>query len=1152
MEIGLVRKVDIDQEMQQSYLDYAMSVIVSRALPDARDGLKPVQRRILYAMYDMGLRPNSDYKKSARIVGEVLGKYHPHGDMAVYEAMARLAQDFTMRNPLVDGQGNFGSVDGDPPAAMRYTEARLAPFSIEILNQLDRDTVNFTPNFDGTLSEPDVLPAAVPNLLVNGASGIAVGMATNIPPHNLAEVIDALTLLLHEWEHIDDIAIPDLMKYVKGPDFPTGGIILEEHGQNELLAAYATGRGRVIVRGRVHAEEMSRGRNRLIITELPYQVNKSALIERIAELVREGTLDGIADLRDESDRHGMRIVIELKQGIEAEDIVSGLYRRTPLETTFGINMLALVNGEPHLLSLKHALKVYIEHRLEVVQRRSEFDLKKARARLHILEGLRIALKNLDEIIALIKAAVDAEDARQKLMKRYRLSEIQAQAILDMQLRRLAALERKKIEIEFKELEALVKDLEGLLKSPKRMRQVVEEELQAMKLAYSEKRRTQIISLKDGESSKALLMTSDITPAQTVWVGVTPDGIIARTSGDALPRVSGKVAPRWLLRTDTHHTLYLAAEDGRTAAVAVSSIPEAEQFSDGVPLGKVSMFEEGERLAALFSIPSKDEIKDVDRYLLTVTRLGMVKKSAISELPGPSAQRFVLAKINAGDALVSANLTAGSDEILIVTAQGMGIRFSESDVRPMGLVAAGVNGIKLAAADAAVGSEKVQPDAEILLVSTLGKGWRLPFSEFPVQGRYGQGVQLGKLPGGARLVAFLSGKKNQTGLLHFSQAAAKTVRVDEVPLTRRLKAAQDIVAVKPGDEIQAITALVNGLAPWVDKSGGPAAGTPVPELIPQIELDEEKQLGFEAVIGDGSNGKDGAEGLPVSSAPVKAKKAEKTPQAGGKRSAKIAETAPKRSPVKKAAPGKTGAKKAAASKVSLAAGKSTAKAPAAAKSAGAAVKPGQKKAGARRTEVAAAKAVSRTRKTAAGVDKPAPEVKGKAIPASPQSTFVEPARRTRKTAEAQLIPLNEEKPARRRAAAKAELLREINKLSEKPTGRSRKSQAAAAEAKPAAPEPFHKPPKPAVKSKAVKTEEKKPAKSARKPAASAAKAGKKKPAPAAKSPAKKPLAGSAAAQKPSAKKTRRTVEKPAATGSSPAKPARKPRSPKVPPEQNGLF
>ena len=377
MEIGLVRKVDIDHEMQQSYLDYAMSVIVARALPDARDGLKPVQRRILYAMYDMGLRPDSDFKKSARIVGEVLGKYHPHGDMAVYEAMARLAQDFSMRYPLVDGQGNFGSVDGDPPAAMRYTEARLTPFAMDLLAQIDRDTVNFSPNFDGTLTEPDVLPAAAPNLLVNGASGIAVGMATNIPPHNLTEVIDALVYMLHNWEHLDDINVQDLMQFVKGPDFPTGGIILQESEQNDLLTAYATGRGRIMVRGRVHVEDMGRGKTRIIITELPYMTNKSSLIERIAELVREGELEGIADLRDESDRQGMRIVIELNKAAETDPILLKLYKHTPLQSTFGIMLLALVNGEPHLLSLKQALRVYLEHRLEVVKRRSEYDLNRA-------------------------------------------------------------------------------------------------------------------------------------------------------------------------------------------------------------------------------------------------------------------------------------------------------------------------------------------------------------------------------------------------------------------------------------------------------------------------------------------------------------------------------------------------------------------------------------------------------------------------------------------------------------------------------------------------------------------------------------------------------------------------------------------------------
>ncbi len=500
MDMGIIRKVDIDHEMQQSYLDYAMSVIVSRALPDARDGLKPVQRRILYSMYDMGLRADSGFKKSARIVGEVLGKYHPHGDTAVYEAMARQAQDFSMRAPLVDGQGNFGSVDGDPPAAMRYTEARLSRFAIELLSQLDRDTVDFSRNFDDTLDEPTVLPAAAPNLLVNGASGIAVGMATNIPPHNLGEVVDALIHMLHSWDSLDNVHIETLMKYIKGPDFPTGGIILQEGDENQLQVAYATGKGRVALRGSVHKEEMTRGRFRLIITELPYTVNKSSLVERIAELVRETRLEGIADLRDESDRQGMRVVIELKLGADPEKILRDLYQHTPMQITIGINLLALVNGEPRLLTLKQALRVYLEHRLQVIRRRSEFDLKQAKARMHILEGLRIALKYLDEIIALIRGSADTEQARIKLIKKYKLSDIQANAILEMPLKRLAALERKKIEDEYKELTVRIKALEGLLHSPRKLREVVVEELQDVKNKFNDRRRTQIVSLKKGEAN----------------------------------------------------------------------------------------------------------------------------------------------------------------------------------------------------------------------------------------------------------------------------------------------------------------------------------------------------------------------------------------------------------------------------------------------------------------------------------------------------------------------------------------------------------------------------------------------------------------------------------------------------------------------------
>src|SRR5688572_9955561 len=451
MEVGMIRRINIDDEMRTAYLSYAMSVIVARALPDARDGLKPVQRRILYAMHDMGLRAGSPYKKSARIVGEVLGKYHPHGDASVYETMARMAQDFSMRYLLVDGQGNFGSVDGDAPAAMRYTEARMAPLALDLMADIEKDTVNFGTNFDDTLTEPEVLPASAPNLLVNGASGIAVGMATSVPPHNLGEVVDALIYMLDRWTKLDDVTIKDLMRYVKGPDFPTGGIIIAAKDETEgLAAAYGTGRGKILVQAKAHVEDMGRGRSRIIVTELPYQTNKSALIERIADLARDGSLEGLSDLRDESDRQGMRIVIELQRTAEPDKVLRELYRRTPMQGTFSIINLALVNGEPRLLTLKQALRVFLDHRQEVVRRRSEYDLARARERAHILEGLLTALKHLDEVIKIIRNSRDGDDARARLIKRFKLSDAQTTAILEMPLKRLAALERRKIEDEHKE------------------------------------------------------------------------------------------------------------------------------------------------------------------------------------------------------------------------------------------------------------------------------------------------------------------------------------------------------------------------------------------------------------------------------------------------------------------------------------------------------------------------------------------------------------------------------------------------------------------------------------------------------------------------------------------------------------------------------
>lgn len=796
MEIGIVKKIDIDHEMQQSYLDYAMSVIVARALPDARDGLKPVQRRLLYAMYDMGIRPDSPFKKSARIVGEVLGKYHPHGDQAVYESMARLAQDFSMRYALVDGQGNFGSVDGDPPAAMRYTEARITAFAQDMLAQLDRNTIDFDRNFDDTLDEPAVLPAAIPNLLVNGASGIAVGMATNIPPHNLTEIIGALEYMLSHWEKLDDISIVELMKFVQGPDFPTGGIILQNHDQNELLTAYATGRGRITLRGRVNLEEMGRGKSRIIINELPYMTNKASLIERIAELAREGGLDGIADLRDESDRQGMRIVIEINKTADAEKTLRELYKKTPLEVTYSINLLALVNGEPRVLSLKQALKVFLEHRIEVVRRRVEYDLQKALERLHILEGLKIAINALDEIIATIRASQDTDQARERLMKKFKLSKLQAQAILDMPLKRLAALERKKIEQEYRETSELVKELQTLLKSPKKMREEVGKELDVIKQKYQDRRRTQIVSLKKGEVAHDMLTVQDVTPAEITWVGLTAEGNLFRTIGDQAPRTSGREAPVLLTRVDTHQTLYLVAGSGKCVALAVHAIPAVENIGDGVLYFKGTALEEGDRPVALFGGPAK--ANSAGKVVVSLSRAGLIKKSSVSELPGPSSQVFTLAKVNEGDELVDAIVSLEETEYLIATYAGMAIRFSGAEVRNMGLVAAGVNAIKLSKDDVVAGLVDLHGAGELLFVGSDGLGWHIQKEEFPLQGRYGQGVGVGKLKAGAQIVGVVYGKKNQTFTVFFKKIASKAFRMDAIALGKRGLVGKPLVEIKSLD------------------------------------------------------------------------------------------------------------------------------------------------------------------------------------------------------------------------------------------------------------------------------------------------------------------------------------------------------------------
>ena len=825
MEVGLIRQINIDNEMQTAYLSYAMSVIVARALPDARDGLKPVQRRILYAMHDMGLRAGSSYKKSARIVGEVLGKYHPHGDASVYEAMARMAQNFSMRYLLVDGQGNFGSVDGDAPAAMRYTEARLAPMALDLMADIEKDTVDFGPNFDDTLTEPSVLPAAVPNLLVNGASGIAVGMATSVPPHNLGEVVDALIYMLDRWTKLDDVTIRELMRFVKGPDFPTGGIILRAADDTEgLAAAYGTGRGRITVQARAHVEDMGRGKNRIIVTELPYQTNKSALIERIADLARDGSLEGLSDLRDESDRQGMRIVIELKNTADAGQVIRQLYKRTPMQGTFSIINLALVNGEPRLLTLKQALRVFLDHRLEVVRRRSEFDLARARDRAHILEGLLTALKHLDEVIKIIRAARDTDEARDKLMRRFKLSQPQTDAILDMPLKRLAALERRKIEEEYKEKAALIKSLEALLASPKRMRELIAEELRQVRQKYADKRRTQIAAA--GQAESPALTTADLTPQHDVWVTVLQSGLVSRTPAGKQPRLGAGDAPLASVAANTRDLLYFVTLKGRGASVPVYALPEKEDAGDGTPWSSVSSLDPNARVVAVVAVNpdvtrrsteaaeaakaasgNGDGTPRQGAYLLIGTSGGMVKKTSVADLPGVTSQVFNAINVAEDDNVIGAQLTDGSQEVLLVTALGRAIRFNEDEVRAMGLAAAGVMGIKPGERDdRVIGLAVVRPEAQVLLMTDQGMGKRTPLKEFPTQGRHGVGVVAASLAGKQRLTGMVVGEPDDKLTAVTSKGSGKALKLDVASRRGRPARGAAILKLKDGETVQRLVLM----------------------------------------------------------------------------------------------------------------------------------------------------------------------------------------------------------------------------------------------------------------------------------------------------------------------------------------------------------
>ena len=803
MDIGLIRPIDIEDEMQQAYLDYAMSVIVSRALPDARDGLKPVHRRILYAMHAMNMGPDSTHKKSARIVGEVLGKYHPHGDMAVYESMARMAQDFSMRYPLVDGQGNYGSIDGDSPAAMRYTEARMASPASLMLEDLEKETVSFRDNFDGTLQEPSVLPSSFPNLLVNGVTGIAVGMSTSIPPHNLGEVVDALDYMLQNWKSIDKITVDELTEFIKGPDFPTGGVIIEDQRRSGLKSAYGAGRGKVRVRAKAIVEEMSRGRHRIVITEIPYMTKKVTVLERIAKLVRDEDLEGIADLRDESDRQGMRIVIELMKSAQPEEVLEALFKRTTLENTFSIIMLALVDGEPKLLSLKGALQVFIDHRLNIIKRRSQHDLNKAKAREHVLEGISIALDNLDAVIDTIRKSRSAQTARNNLMREFSLTGIQAQAILDMPLRRLAGLELKKIEDEYKQVKKQIKDLSGLIKSPKKMREVIAHSLQETKEKYADARRTQIAMVEGGVDAAPMQLTQ-LTPSENVWVMINRDGLISRTPGDDPPRPSGWDVPNWLVRVNTRDTLYLVSESGEAAAIPAHTVPEVEKPSQGTHFSKLTPFKEDVQLGSVFGVPPKEN-RDESWHVITVTEQSMLKKSEISELPGPSAQLFTLVKVNDDDRLVSIRLSDGKKDIFLATSQGMAIRFSEEDVRPMGLVAAGVNGMKLGKEDRIVGMEILPKKGELFFLTASGRAKRVKQDDFPIQGRYGKGVIAWKFPQEDSLAGMTAGKGTMRVTVHLKEFAPKSTRLDDAPIqTRVAQKGKEVVEMREEDRVTLLT------------------------------------------------------------------------------------------------------------------------------------------------------------------------------------------------------------------------------------------------------------------------------------------------------------------------------------------------------------
>ena len=797
---GRLKPRDIEEELKTSFISYAMSVITSRALPDVRDGLKPVHRRILYSMVELGVTPDKPYRKSARIVGDVLGKYHPHGDSAVYDAMVRLAQPFNTRYMLVEGQGNFGSVDGDGAAAMRYTEARLSKLSMEMVRDLDKETVDFYPNFDETLMQPDVLPSRFPNLLVNGSAGIAVGMATNIPPHNLGEVVDAVVCMLDNPE----CTVDDLMQYIKGPDFPTGGVILGKRG---IYDAYHEGRGKIITRAKSEIEEMHNGRQRIVVTDNPYQVNKARLIEKIAELVHDKRLEGISDIRDESDRSGMRIVIELKRDVNANVVLNYLYRHTQMQETFGAIMIALVDGTPKVLSLRQIIHHYIEHQESVITRRTQYDLDKALARSHILEGLLIALDNIDEVIALIRASADGNVARNGLMERFGLTEKQAQAILDMRLQRLTGLERERLEAEYAELEKQIAYYRAVLADEQLVRGIVKDEILEIKRKYADERRTEISAL-EGEIDML-----DLVQEEDMVITMTHFGYVKRVSMSAYraQKRGGKGVSAATTReedyveqmfvTSTHDQIMFFTNRGRVYQMWCYEIPEAGRAAKGTAIVNLLQLDGGEKVTAMVDVP---EEKLQGSYLIMATRQGTIKRTELSEFVNLRKSGLIAIVLREDDDLIGVALTDGRREVLLGTRDGMSIRFAETDLRPIGRNAVGVRGIELAEGDQVVAMSIVEEDTDVLAITENGYGKRTAIEEYRLQSRAGKGIKAMNLTdktGG--LAGQLLVRSDEDILIITDDGTIIRTPVDSIPLHGRATQGVRLMRVAEGSRIMSI-------------------------------------------------------------------------------------------------------------------------------------------------------------------------------------------------------------------------------------------------------------------------------------------------------------------------------------------------------------